>query len=104
MGETIYTSGHWQPAAGSEEAFVAAWQEFAAWASGRPGAGRLQLLRDLRQPEQFVSFGDWESVEDVRDWKRSPEFRERMARVLQHVDEFTPAELAPVAVAERGGE
>jgi heme-degrading monooxygenase HmoA len=102
MDETIYTSGSWQPSAGSEDAFVAAWREFAAWASGRPGAGRLRLLRDLRQPERFVSFGDWESADDVRDWKRSPEFREQMARVLRHVDDFTPAELALVAAAEDG--
>jgi heme-degrading monooxygenase HmoA len=96
----IYTSGTWKP--NSEAAFVAAWKEFAAWASSMPGAGRLQLTRDLRDPERFVSLGDWESIEMVRGWKRSPEFRERMARVLQHVDEFHPAELTPIASAEKG--
>jgi len=99
---TIYTSGNWRPNPGSEEAFVAAWEQFAAWASSMPGAGRLQLVRDLREPERFVSFGEWESVEQVRDWKSSPEFRERMAQVLQHVDEFRPAELTLVASAENG--
>jgi heme-degrading monooxygenase HmoA len=99
---TTYTSGTWQPNPGSEEAFVAAWEQFAAWASSMPGAGRLQLARDLGQPEQFVSFGDWESIEEVRGWKSSPEFRERMARVLQHVEEFHPAELTLIATAEHG--
>jgi heme-degrading monooxygenase HmoA len=98
---TIYTSGSWQPSPGSEDAFVAAWQQFAAWASARPGAGKLQLVRDLGRPERFMSFGDWESIEQVRDWKSSPEFRERMARVLQHVDEFQPSELTVVASATR---
>ncbi len=96
----IYTSGNWKPNHGSEEAFVAAWKQFAAWASSMPGAGRLQLVRDLREPERFVSFGDWGSIDQVRDWKSSPEFRERMARVLQHVDEFHPAELTLIASAE----
>jgi heme-degrading monooxygenase HmoA len=96
---TVYTSGSWQPSAGSEEAFVAAWRQFAAWASSRPGAGRLQLVRDLARPGRFMSFGDWESIEQVRAWKGSPEFRERMARVLQHVDDFQPAELTLVATA-----
>jgi heme-degrading monooxygenase HmoA len=99
---TIYTSGTWQPNPGSEDAFIAAWEEFAAWVSGMPGAGRLQLVRDLREPKRFVSFGDWESAEQIRAWKASPEFRERMAHVLQHVDEFHPTELLLVATAEHG--
>jgi len=99
---TIYTSGTWKPNPGSEKDFVAAWEQFAAWASGMPGAGRLQLVHDLREPDRFVSFGDWESLEQVRAWKGSPDFRERMARVLQHVDEFHPAELTLIASAEHG--
>jgi heme-degrading monooxygenase HmoA len=99
---TIYTSGTWKPNAGSEDAFVAAWMQFAAWASSRPGAGRLQLARDLREPEQFVSFGDWANLEEVRAWKSSAEFRERMAQVLQYVDEFQPAELTLIASAKHG--
>jgi heme-degrading monooxygenase HmoA len=99
---SIYTSGTWKPSPGSEGDFVAAWEQFAAWASGMPGAGRLQLVHDLREPDRYVSFGDWQSVEHVRAWKSSPEFRERMARVLQHVDEFQPAELTLIASAERG--
>jgi heme-degrading monooxygenase HmoA len=66
-----------------------------------PGAGRLSLARDLRAPERFISFGGWESLEQVRSWKRSPEFRERMAHVLQHVDDFNPSELEVVATTER---
>jgi heme-degrading monooxygenase HmoA len=99
---TIYTSGTWAPSPGGEAAFVAAWEQFAAWASAMPGAGRLHLARDLGEPARFVSFGEWETIEQVRGWKGSPEFKERMARVLQHVDEFRPAELALVASAEHG--
>jgi heme-degrading monooxygenase HmoA len=102
MTTTVYTSGTWKPKPSSEDAFVAAWKEFAAWASSMPGAGRLQLVRDLREPEQFVSLGNWASIEQVRGWKSSPEFRERMARVLQHVDEFRPAELTLIASVEHG--
>jgi heme-degrading monooxygenase HmoA len=99
---TIYTSGTWKPNPGSEQAFVDAWTKFASWASGMPGAGRLQLVRDIHEPETFVSFGDWESLDEVRAWKSSPEFRERMAHVLQHVDEFKPTELTLVATADAG--
>ena len=98
----VYTSGTWAPSPGSEDAFVAAWRQFAAWASRMPGAGRLHLVRDRREPRRFVSFGDWDSIDQVRSWKASPEFRDRMAQVLQHVDEFQPAELTLVASAEHG--
>lgn len=98
----LYTQGSWTPSPGKEEAFVEAWSEFAGWASGRPGAGTLRLARDVRNWERFVSFGTWDSADDVRAWKSHPEFRERIARVLQHVDEFEPTELELVASASRG--
>jgi heme-degrading monooxygenase HmoA len=98
MSETI-TSGSWQPRAGHEDAFVEAWMEFAAWASETPGAGTLRLACDLRDSARFVSYGDWQSLEAVHAWKGSSEFRDRMARVLQHVDDFRPAELETVATA-----
>ena len=99
---TIYTSGTWKPNAGREEAFVEAWEQLATWASQMPGAGRLQLARDLHEEGRYVSFGDWADEDAVRGWKGSPEFRERMARVLQHVEVFQPAELALVVTAEDG--
>jgi heme-degrading monooxygenase HmoA len=102
MTTTVYTSGSWTLNPGSEESFIDAWQRFAAWASAMPGAGRLHLVRDVREPQRFVSFGSWDSIDEVRAWKTSPEFRERMAQVLQHVDEFQPAELTLVASAEHG--
>ena len=101
MGE-IYTNGNWKPRQDDEQAFVEAWTEFATWASTMPGAGTLRLVRDLHEPGHFVSYGDWESLDEVRAWKSSPEFRERMAQVLQHVEEFQPTELRLVATAKNG--
>jgi heme-degrading monooxygenase HmoA len=98
----IYTTASWKPAEGREDEFVTAWEEFASWASGRLGAGRLRLMRDLFEEGRYVSFGDWTGLDEVHAWKSSPEFKERMAQVLQHVDEFKPAELEEVALAESG--
>ena len=96
---TTYTSGTWRPTAGKEREFVEAWAAFAGWAATMPGCGTLQLTRDLGDGGSFVSFGDWQSEEAVRGWKSSPEFKERIAQVLQHVDDFDPVELALVATA-----
>jgi heme-degrading monooxygenase HmoA len=98
----VYTNGRWTTSPGSEEAFVEAWRSFASWASGMDGAGTLRLVRDLNEPGQFVSFGDWQSIEQVRAWKSTPEFRENMAQVLQHVDTFKPSELELIAAVEDG--
>lgn len=98
----LYTQGVWKPAPGKEEVFIEAWMSFAGWASGMSGAGTLRLARDVRNVERFVSFGTWDSPDAVRAWKSHPEFRERIARVVQHVDEFEPTELALVATAESG--
>jgi len=99
----VYTTGVWQPHAGQEEAFVEAWAEFARWATSQPGAGTARLARDLRDPARYLSFLGWESIEAVRAWKGSPEFKPRMGRVQQYVDEFAPTELEVVAAVGQPG-
>lgn len=101
MAELI-TTGVWSVDATKEQAFIEAWTEFAAWASSMPGSGQIRLGRDTGDPRRFVSMAPWATPDAVRAWKSSPEFRERMAQVLQHVEEFHPAELDLVAAAEHG--
>jgi len=100
----VYSSGEWRPKPGEEDAFVEAWSEFARWASGMPGAGDVRLVRDLSEPDRFVSFAPWESMEAMRAWKGSPEFPERMGRIQAHVAEFTPTELELVRSLKAGSE
>jgi len=93
----VYTTGSWQPFPAQEEAFVAAWEEFARWAGGLDGAGEAILARDVRAEGRYVSLVGWESMEAVRGWKGHPEFKERMSRVQQFIDKFAPTELEVVA-------
>jgi heme-degrading monooxygenase HmoA len=99
---SVYTTGSWRPFPGQEDEFVDAWGAFASWASGMPGAGVARLARDLRDPGRFVSFVEWSDLEAVRGWKGSPEFKERMGQVQEHVDEFAPTEVEIVATCTRG--
>jgi heme-degrading monooxygenase HmoA len=95
-----YSTGSWQPFAGQEDAFLAAWSAFAGWAAGLPGAaGEAVMVRDLRAPERFVSFMAWESLEAIQGWKAHPEFKPRMAQVQELVDVFAPTETEVVARA-----
>jgi heme-degrading monooxygenase HmoA len=93
----VYTTGSWQPFAEQEEAFIAAWEEFAGWAAGLDGAGDAILARDVRAEGRYVSFLGWDDMQSVRGWKGHPEFKERMARVQQFVDKFAPTEVEVVA-------
>jgi heme-degrading monooxygenase HmoA len=98
----LVTTGTWIVASAKQAAFVRAWASFAEWASSRPGAGMLRLGVDTGDPTRYVSFGEWADTASVRAWKSAPDFRERIAYVLQHVTEFRPAELEVVATAANG--
>ena len=89
----VYTTGSWEPFPGQEDAFVAAWREFADWTAALDGAGSGILGRDVRTERRFVSFFEWDDMDAVRAWKEHPEFKERMSRVQQFIDKFAPTEL-----------
>lgn len=91
MAET-YTMGFWTAKAGEEDAFAAAWTEFAEWMKEQPGVETMRLVRDLKEPAKFISFANWKRIELIHAWKSTPEFKERIGRVKQHTDEFTAAE------------
>jgi heme-degrading monooxygenase HmoA len=101
MAELV-TTGIWMVGPTKEVAFIEAWMAFAEWASSMPGAGALRLGRDTGDVRRFVSYGTWDNVDAVRAWKSAPEFRERIAQVLQYVDDFHPSELEVVATCADG--
>jgi heme-degrading monooxygenase HmoA len=86
-----YTSGTWIVKPGEEEAFVQDWSDFVTWASSFAGSGTFRLVRDLEQPNKYLSFAPWESFEAQQAWKEEPEFRERIGRVRGHCEDFRPA-------------
>ena len=98
----IFTHGRFEVEPASEQAFVDAWSEFASWASERPGAGTLRLVRDVRNAGRFFSFGQWNDAEAVRSWKSSPEFKERIGRVVSKAAEFEPTELVTLVKVTGG--
>jgi heme-degrading monooxygenase HmoA len=98
----IFTHGRFEVAPENEQTFVDAWSEFAAWASERDGAGTLRLVRDVRNPGRFVSFGQWDDADAVRAWKSSAEFKERIGRVVKQAKEFEPTELVAIVKVTEG--
>jgi heme-degrading monooxygenase HmoA len=89
MGE-IYTVGIWTVKSGREEEFVAAWRAMGEATVAAFPAARGRLLRDVGNPSRFVSFGPWDSLETVDDWRASAPFKEGVARMRELLDAFEP--------------
>jgi quinol monooxygenase YgiN len=98
----LVTSGTWVVDDAKTEAFMDAWATFAEWSSSQAGAGTLRLGRDGAVPGRYVSFAAWDSAEHVRAWKSNPDMPERLAKVLQYVDDFHSSELDVVVAAGPG--
>ena len=97
MGQP-YTMGTWVTQPEKEDAFVAAWREFADWTSREVGgATSALLLRDVAEPRRFVSIGPWESLEAVEAWRANLGFAERVTKVRAFLERFEPITLELVA-------
>jgi len=98
-----YTFGVWIVRPGREEDFVAGWRELAEWtAANAPGAGIGRLLQDEDQPSRFISIGPWDDKDAIAAWRSQLGFQERVGRLREMLETFTPANLelrAEVAAA-----
>ncbi|CRK55018.1 hypothetical protein [Alloactinosynnema sp. L-07] len=90
MNGQRYTSGAWHVSPGQADDFIARWTEFTTWAhSEAPGARMFLLLRAADAPDEFVSYGAWDSDESVAAWKAQPEFGRYFTRCRELCDEFS---------------
>jgi len=96
MAKPPYTHTTWQVKIGREEEFVERWREWAEWSREQGLDAPALLLRDLENPQAFVSFGPWESVAAVRSWRGRPGYQERVARMLEVLESFEPRTLEVV--------
>lgn len=72
---TDWASGSWTVSAGNEAAFVARWEEFLQWTKADAAGFRsAYLIHDRGNPGHFISFAQWESVEDAQAWRLLPGF------------------------------
>jgi heme-degrading monooxygenase HmoA len=102
MNEQAISSGTWIVDESKQAAFIDAWSDFVCWASTKPGATTLRLGHDRSDSRRFVSFGAWATLADAQAWSNDPEFKERLASVVQHCDDFHSEQTVVVAVAKAG--
>lgn len=87
----LYTCGIWTVTPGREDEFVAAWEDLARWSAEHvAGAGWATLVQQDDQPNRFLTFGPWESLEAIDAWRSSDGFRERVGRIRALLEDFQP--------------
>jgi heme-degrading monooxygenase HmoA len=89
MGD-IYTVGIWTVKPGREHEFVRLWSSLGTRTlEDHPGSVGT-LLRDRRDPRRFVSFGPWDSLEEVEEWRGSAAFQETVGELGELLEHFEP--------------
>ncbi len=91
MSDQIYTLAAWRVKEGRQSDFVAAWQELGRFfgdLESPPGEGIL--LQSLDEPQQFYSFGPWQSLEDVQAMRGHPDTPEAIGKLMALCDEGRP--------------
>ena len=93
----LYTHTSWHVKAGSEDEFVARWNEWVEWSHRQGLAASALLLRDVEKPSTFVSIGAWENLSAVRNWRDLEGYQERVGRLSEVVQSFEPRTFEVVA-------
>ena len=84
--EQLYSNGLWQVKNGKEIFFMALWKEFAETGLKNEGVIEAALLQGVDNPNNFVSFGQWENAEAAQKWQNSSAFKEYMAKFKELCD------------------
>jgi heme-degrading monooxygenase HmoA len=90
---TVFTLGIWTVKAGREDDFVREWKELADRTKGDFPDETATLLRDREQSNRFISFGPWESLDQIERWRASETFKHGVTKIRQLLDEFAPLTL-----------
>jgi quinol monooxygenase YgiN len=92
----VYTSGRWKVTPGNEDEFVNAWKDLAIRTKEDFPEATATLLRDRDDPTLFISFGPWESIEQIEQWRASETFQTGVQKIRPLLAEFMPHTLDPV--------
>lgn len=86
----LYTAGIWTVRPGREDDFVGLWSELADWTLTRFPDARGTLLRSREPANRFLSFGTWESTEQIEEWRSAPEWQDVVGRIQELLEAFEP--------------
>ena len=90
---SVFTLGIWTVKEGREDDFVRAWRELAERTKEDFPDETATLLRDREQQNRFVSFGPWESLDQIEQWRNSTTFQAGVGKIRELLDDFAPSTL-----------
>lgn len=86
-----YTLASWHVRAGQEDEFLRVWRdELAPAMLNVSPAGRGTLIQSLTDPQQYYSFGPWETLELMQVARTNPQVRAVIDRLIALCDEAKP--------------
>ena len=95
---TTFSVTLWTVKPGREPEFIRSWRDLAEFTAlhmvGRKEPTRL--LRDHDQPSRFVTVAPWDSASTLRAWRAGPGFGERVGRMRELLEDFSPMTLDDV--------
>ena len=98
----VFACWYFTVKAGREEQFLEKWQQFAQWTLNHAkGARWIYIVRDGEDPQQFVSFGPWESPEAVDAWWQSSKSRAVIAELEVLCDKIEQSTMTEVNHVKR---
>ena len=95
---SVYTLGIWTVRPGRGGDFEDGWRRMAERTRADHPDATAVLLRDQERPDTYISFGPWDSVEQIAAWRASPMFTESVAGLRQMLAGFEPHTMDPVVV------
>jgi heme-degrading monooxygenase HmoA len=100
MADEVYTLGMWRVKAGKQDEFVDAWQALGRYFKRLPHPpGQGTLLQSVDEPQQFYSFGPWDSLDDIQEMRSQPETRNEIGKLMGLCEEGRPGTFRMVATA-----
>ena len=87
---SVFTLGIWTVKGGREDDFVRAWRDLAERTKEDFRDATATLLHDREQRNRFISFGPWESLDQIEQWRNSQTFTEGVGKIRELLDDFAP--------------
>jgi hypothetical protein len=100
MSDQVYTLGVWRVKDGKQREFVAAWQALGSYFKSLPHPpGKGTLVQSVDDPQQFYSFGPWQTVDDIQEMRSQAGTQKEIGKLMDLCEEGRPGTFRVVATA-----
>jgi heme-degrading monooxygenase HmoA len=84
----FYTVGIWIAKNGSEQNLIETWRRHSSEALLGRGATEFKLMQDPVDSRRFLSCATWGDGETLQAWRKSPEFREFVSKMVELCSDY----------------